>query len=101
MELGQKEVIWSQRASNEYLATLSYILENWGDSAADKFETTIQNQIQRIVQSPQQFPVVSESNNVRRCVATPQNSIFFRESESQIQILACFDNRQNPDKRKV
>ncbi|WP_299984465.1 type II toxin-antitoxin system RelE/ParE family toxin [uncultured Pontibacter sp.] len=101
MQLGQKEVIWSQKASDEYLATLSYVLEEWGDSAADKFETTIQMQIQRIAQNPQQFPVVSKSKNVRRCVATPHNSLFFRETETQIQILTCFDNRQNPDKLEL
>ncbi|WP_371927308.1 type II toxin-antitoxin system RelE/ParE family toxin [Pontibacter sp. HSC-36F09] len=101
MRIEFKEVVWSERATEEYLATLSYILDIWGDNAAQKFESTIQMQIQRIAQSPQQFPLVSESRSVRRCVATPQNSIFFRETESQIQILACFDNRQNPDKRKV
>lgn len=101
MQLGLKEVMWSQRATDEYLATLSYILKNWGNNAADKFDATIQKQIQRIAQSPEQFPIVSKIRNVRRCVATPQNFIFFRETESQIQILACFGNRQNPDKRKV
>lgn len=100
MPARKKAVVWSAEATNEYLSTLDYILQHWGDEAAERFEDTIFHQIDRIAHNPAQFPLVNQTRAIRRCVATPQNSIFFREQENHIQILSVFDTRQSPDKLK-
>ncbi|WP_161889870.1 type II toxin-antitoxin system RelE/ParE family toxin [Pontibacter russatus] len=101
MPAGGKAVEWSARATNEYLATLGYILQHWGNEAAERFEDSIFHQIDRIARNPAQFPLINQTRAIRRCVGTPQNSIFFREQEKHIQLLSVFDTRQSPDKLKL
>lgn len=101
MPAKKKAIVWSERATNEYLSTLDYILQDWGNEAGEKFESIIFHQVERIAAYPGQFPLVNFRKAVRRCVATPQNSIFFREQESHIEILSVFDTRQSPDKLRL
>jgi len=75
-----------------------YVAQEWGNVAAEKFENTVFDKVERIASYPTQFPLVNSKKAIRRCVATYQNSIFFREQNSSIEILAFFDTRQRPDK---
>jgi len=36
--------------------------------------------------------------DVRKCVATKHNTVYFREEPNIIVILRIYDTRQNPDK---
>jgi plasmid stabilization system protein ParE len=93
-----QKVIWSERATREYLSTLAYVLQEWGEAAAEKVETSVFHTIDRMARTPEQFPLVHLAKQIRKGVVTYQNSIFFREREGHIEILSFFDTRQNPDK---
>jgi len=55
----------------------------------------------RIKNSPEHYPIFKKAKKVRRCVASPQTSIFFKVDGELIEIMSVFDNRQNPKKRKL
>jgi len=96
-----KTLLWSIRALNEYKNLLDYILGEWGERIRDRVVSEFNDSLSRIQNSPEQFPIFLKRKNIRRCVASPQTSIYFKVHKDDIEILAVFDNRQNPKKRKL
>jgi plasmid stabilization system protein ParE len=104
MIYGQKMadfLIWSIRAREEYAKLQEYLYEEWGEEITTRIIKEIDQTVLRIQNSPEHFPVFLKRRKVRRCVASPQTSIFFSLSNNTIEILSVFDNRQNPKKRKL
>lgn len=91
-------LIWSDKAVEEYDRLQQYLYEEWGEIITERVIADIAQIIKRIQKSPEHFPLFYKKKNIRRCVASPQTSIFFRFSNSTIEIASIFDNRQNPKK---
>lgn len=53
--------------------------------------------INQIEKNPKLFPLINVELEIRKCVVTKHNSIFYRETNSRIEILRLYDTRQNPD----
>jgi plasmid stabilization system protein ParE len=92
---------WSTRAREENRKLTIYLLGEWGEKIATRVSGLIDKAAQRIHQTPEQFPIFSKHKRVRRCVVSPQTSIFFRVDKEEIIIISIFDNRQSPRKRKL
>jgi plasmid stabilization system protein ParE len=95
------DIRWTDRALSEYEQLAEYLFEEWGEDIMLRVIAEIDHTVTRIQRSPEHFPVFIKSKGVRRCVASPQTSIFFKVKEDSIEILSLFDNRQNPRKRKL
>lgn len=96
-----KTLLWSTRALAEYESLLDYLLDEWNEEIAIRVTLELEETIQRIQEAPEQFPVLLKRKKVRRAVMSPQTSIFFKVSKTEVEILSLFDNRQNPRKRKL
>jgi len=94
-------LIWSDRALDEYNKLQNYLYAEWGDEITQRVIGEITQTIARIQNSPEQFPFFRKNRKIRRCVASPQTSIFFNVNKNRIEIMSVFDNRQNPKKRKL
>ncbi|HEY4327298.1 MAG TPA: type II toxin-antitoxin system RelE/ParE family toxin [Mucilaginibacter sp.] len=94
-------LIWSDRAREEYSKLQEYLYAEWGEEIARRVIKEIAQTVDRIQNSPEHFPVFSKKRKIRRCVASPQTSIFFNANRDRIEIVSVFDNRQNPKKRKL
>ncbi len=95
-------LIWTTRARDEYAKLQNYLYGQWGDEITTRVLKEIDHTINRIKNTPEQFPVFRKVKKVRRCVASPQTSIYFRIIDKDIvEIISVFDNRQNPKKRKL
>jgi len=94
-------LIWSHRALKEFDGLQEYLYEEWGEEITRRVINEIARTIARIQDSPDQFPLFKRRKKIRRCVASPQTSIFFKAEKEVIEILSIFDNRQNPKKRKL
>ncbi len=94
-------LLWTQRAITEYDYLIDYLFNEWGIEITERVMNEIGKTIDRIQNSPEQFPVFIKSKNIRRSVASPQTLIFFRVNTDQIEILSVFDNRQDPDKQRL
>jgi plasmid stabilization system protein ParE len=99
--MADKSLRWSERAREENNNLLDYLLNEWGEEITLRIAEQIEKTAIRIQQSPDQFPIFSKRKHVRRCVLSPQTSIFFRVYRTEIVIISVFDNRQNPKKRKL
>ncbi|MBS1528819.1 MAG: type II toxin-antitoxin system RelE/ParE family toxin [Bacteroidetes bacterium] len=92
---------WTDRALEEYDKLLAYLYSEWGEEIMLRVVLEVEKTTLCIQKSPEQFPVVLKRRNVRRCVMSPQTSIFFKVKTEYIEISSVFDNRQNPRKRKL
>ncbi|GAC1307943.1 MAG: hypothetical protein NVSMB24_20770 [Mucilaginibacter sp.] len=99
--MSDKSLRWSERAREENNNLSDYLLNEWGEEITARIAEQIERAANRIQQSPDQFPLFSKRKNVRRCVLSPQTSIFFKAYRTEIVIISVFDNRQNPKKRKL
>jgi len=88
-------------ATDEYNGLLIYLYSEWGEDVTLRVVLEVEKSTFRIQNSPEQFPIVQKRHNVRRCVLSPQTSIFFKVKKDYIEISSVFDNRQNPRKLKL
>jgi len=99
--MADKDLRWSDRALEENGKLLDYLLSEWGEEIALRIKEQIDNAAHRIQNSPEHFQVFIKSRNIRRCVISPQTSLFFRVHKKEIVIMSIFDNRRSPKKRKL
>ncbi len=92
---------WTDRAEEEYNKLIDYLNGEWGPEITGRIIGEFKQSIARIQNSPEQFPIFLKAKKTRRCVVSPQTSIFFKVYKEEIRILTVFDNRQNPRKRKL
>jgi plasmid stabilization system protein ParE len=96
-----RQIRWSDRATDENENLSTYLLSEWGVEITIRVRNLIDDAATRIHRTPEQFPIFLKSMKVRRCVVSPQTSIFFKVYKKEIVIMSIFDNRQNPRKRKL
>ena len=91
-----KEFVWSPLAEKDLDNVLGYLSKNWSSKVAFKFLSKVESEINQIVKSPKLYPTINKKLRVRKCVINKQNTLFYRESASRIEILRIYDTRQNP-----
>lgn len=96
-----KELIWSPLADDDLNNILEYLLSNWASAVAENFIDLIDNNIERVISNPRQFPLVYKTRKYRKCVITKHNTLYYKELDNSIMILRIFDTRQSPRKLKL
>ena len=95
-----KEIIWSSAAENDLIKILEYINLNWNTKVTHSFLDILDKNISQVSFTPDLFPVFNKSLNIRKCVITKHNTLYYENHYSEIVILRIYDVRQNPDKLK-
>ena len=96
-----REISWTDRALNEYENLVDYLYGEFGETVTLRVIAELNQSVARIQQNPEQFPFYIKSKHIRRCVASPQTSIYFKVNKDIIALLSLFNNKQNPNKRKL
>ena len=96
-----KKIIWSPSSENDIENIADYLFENWNAKTAIQFISLVDHLVDLIAKNPKQFPQININLKVRKCVITKHNSIYYRVSAKQIDILRIFDTRQNPEKLRL
>jgi plasmid stabilization system protein ParE len=92
-----KQIIWSFLAENDFAKILDYLEKNWEKKVAAHFIDLTENIINQIALNPKQFPISYKRKNVRKCVLIKQNTLYYRDTRSKVEILRIYDSRQDPD----
>ncbi|KAA6311085.1 hypothetical protein EZS27_037721 [termite gut metagenome] len=87
-------VEWSDPATKDFDNTVRYLEENWNDKVVSKFVRDIRKEVSRLAVFPFAFPVTLRKKDVRRCVVSKTNSIYYSVKGNIILILAISDNRR-------
>jgi plasmid stabilization system protein ParE len=93
-----KKIFWSPLSENDFSKILDYLDNNWGEKVASQFIDLTDSFLTQISINPRQFPVINKKIKVRKCVLTKHNTLYYRDSKAQIDILRIYDTRQDPDK---
>ncbi|REA56367.1 hypothetical protein DSL64_27110 [Dyadobacter luteus] len=94
------DVIWSPRSLNNLEEVIQYLRKNWSHQVVKDFIIRMDRVVQLISEHPQLFRQVSINNAVREAVITKHNLLLYRITQSRILIIAVFDTRQHPKKKK-
>jgi plasmid stabilization system protein ParE len=92
-----KQIVWSPLSENDFSGILNYLNKNWGEKVAAQFIDLTESILTQISINPRQFPVIHKKKKIRKCVLTKHNTLFYRDSKFQIDILRIYDTRQDPD----
>ncbi|MHA4737426.1 type II toxin-antitoxin system RelE/ParE family toxin [Dyadobacter sp. MSC1_007] len=90
------EVILAKTAVETFDAIYDQIEQRFGTATAKKFELTVVNTLESISLRPYIFKATRENENVRKGWINKNCSFFYEVTESQIQVLFFWDNRQEP-----
>jgi plasmid stabilization system protein ParE len=96
-----KQIIWSSKSVSDLENILDYLALEWDDSVALKFLDLIEVLLLQISIHPFQFPLIHKKLNIRKCVITKHNSLFYRNRKGHIEILRIYDTRQDPKKLEI
>ena len=97
--MGNK-IVWSTRSRTDYDNLLEYLNEEWGKEITKRIILELEEKVLKIQDNPEHYPIFNRKKRVRRCVSSPQTSIFFKIHDGYIEIVTLFDNRQSPRKLK-
>ena len=95
-----KKIIWAPLAESDFSAILEYLNKNWDTKVASNFIDLTESVIDQISINPKQYPIIFKKKQIRKCVLTKHNSLFYRDSKPQVEILRIYDTRQDPDTLK-
>jgi plasmid stabilization system protein ParE len=95
-----KQIIWSPLSEKDFAQILEYLDTEWNEKVTNQFIDLTDSFLEQISINPKQYPIIHRKKRIRKCVITKHNTIFYRDSKKQIDILRIYDTRQDPKKLK-
>jgi plasmid stabilization system protein ParE len=92
-----KQIFWSPLSEGDFGGILEYLNENWDNNVAKNFIDLTESILKQIAANPRQFPVIYKKEKIRKCVLTKHNSLSYRDTKTQVEILRIYDTRQDPN----
>lgn len=99
MENGYK-ILWTDFALEELSKTIEYLEENFTEKEIGRLAQEIERTTLLISNNPNLFPK-SEFKKIHRVPILKFNTMYYRTTDKNIEILSFFSNQQNPNKRKL
>jgi plasmid stabilization system protein ParE len=95
------EIIWSPKALENFHAVIAYLEENWTIQVVRDFVKKTDTLISLIAEHSEMFREINKRNAVREAVVTKHNLLIYKVNKNQLILLAMFDTRQHPKKKKI
>ncbi|WAC10528.1 type II toxin-antitoxin system RelE/ParE family toxin [Dyadobacter pollutisoli] len=95
------EIVWTPRALENFHDVIAYLEENWPEQIIKDFVKRTENVLALIADHPQIFRKISENSAIREAVVTKHNLLIYKIYPDQIVLLAMFDTRQHPKKKRM
>ena len=91
-----KTVYFSKRARNNLEKLLIYLETEWSLKLKNEFVKKLDRCVLQISNHPDSCPESEEFPGLFKCVVTKQTTLYYRIKEKEIQVIAFYDNRQDP-----
>lgn len=91
---------FSRSSATKLDKLLIYLEKEWSIKVMENFISKLDKSLLLIQNHPDSFPASERINGLRKCVITKQTTIFYKYSDLAINVVAFFDNRQDPDSLK-
>lgn len=95
------DIFWSPKALENFHDVIYYLQENWTDAIVRDSILKTEKIIDQIARHPHTFRSVSSGSSIREAVITKHNLLLYKIHKNQIVLLAVFDTRQHPRKKKI
>jgi plasmid stabilization system protein ParE len=90
------EVLYTPTAKVTLNTVYTFIQIKFGERIAFQFLKKAEKTISLIAENPLMFKALTNNSNIRVGLITKQCSLFYRVTDSSIQLLYFWDNRQEP-----
>ncbi len=91
-----REIRLSSVALQKLDNLLVYLEQKWTLKVKDAFIQKLDKSFQQIQKLPDSFPESEKIKGLRKCVITRQTTVFYKYTDTVINIVTIFDTRQNP-----
>ena len=97
------DIEWTSEAERNLNAIFDYLENTWSEREISNFAQNLESYLHTISQNPATFPYFDKEKEVRRCVLSPQTTIYYREIpfENKVIVITLFDNRRNPNSLRI
>lgn len=90
------EIRWTVEADKHLDEILDYLEKNWSETEIVHFFDRLEESLEMISSNPQTFKVSLRKPNAREFLHSSHTTIFYEFTESQVYILALWQNRRDP-----
>jgi plasmid stabilization system protein ParE len=95
------KIVWTKRAERKFDSLLEYLLEEWGEQVTKNFAQKVYSFLDLLSEFPGLGTIENEEKGIRGFTIVKQVNLFYTVKENQIILLNFFDNRQNPEKKRL
>jgi plasmid stabilization system protein ParE len=91
----------SKRAKLNLESIIDYLKANWSEKVLSDFLEKLQKKTDLIKQNPLIFANSEIKNEVRKCLITKHNAMYYRVKNDEIEIITIHDTRKDPKTLKL
>lgn len=88
---------YSTRAYIEYEQIIDYVFEEFGYEVAARVNMYFEDVIGHIAINPFIYPYSDKMKNLRRCIISPQTTLYYRFNGEYVELVSFRGNRMNPE----
>jgi len=93
-----KQIIWSPAAESDLESILTFLEVKWSSRIVSRFLNKLDDCINLISEDHKLFPFINKDLEIRKCVVSKQNTLYYRMKDDKIELVRLFDTRQDPEK---
>jgi plasmid stabilization system protein ParE len=83
----------TKEAAEDIQQINQYLIENWSERVRDNFIKKLKNSVATIQRMPYAFPISEQKPDLRKCVISPQVSLYYILKENSVIIVSVLSNR--------
>lgn len=91
----------SERAKTNLENIIEYLKFNWSDKVLNDFMKKLQDKTNLIKQNPFMYASSDLKVEIRKCIITKHNALFYRVRHDEIEIITIHDTRKDPKSLKL
>jgi len=91
----------SERAKQNLEQVIDYLEANWSDKVLSDFLRKLHEQTELLKQNPFMYAASEAKPDIRKCLITKHNAMYYRILNDEIQIITIHDTRSNPNSLKL
>jgi len=94
-----KEIIWSPRADKNFDRIIEYLKKDWTEKEVIKFVQKTYQILEKLKKGNITYRS-SKKKNIYQVLITKHNLLIYSTNRNSIELLAFYDTRQHPNKKK-
>ena len=90
-------VLWSDEASKTFEGIVTFIFEEWGILAAQKFESRVIEILELLKFRPYSFQSIDQFPSYKKILVSKQTYLFYEIDGDNVVLTYFWNNAKNPD----